>query len=142
MKGKVKIAVLIFLGIVVVISVYLVVFFISVTDTKNVKVIGCVEDKLTGQPISNAKIVVENYRYESDNGVSNYDEYLGIDKFELLSDEKGCYSIEIDKSAFVVVEVKKVGYETKIESEYASKSMKFNMNLEKANNSKLQTQKK
>ena len=120
-------------GIFLAFLVYLLMFFISATDTENVRIAGFIEDKKTGQPISNAKIIIENFRYESDNGYSNYDEYLGTDKFELISDEKGCYSVEVDKSAFVVVEVKKDGYEIKTESKYASKSMKFNINLEKAN---------
>ncbi|HOD09969.1 MAG TPA: hypothetical protein PLH25_09660 [Flavobacterium sp.] len=128
---KIKIGLFIIAGIFLAISAYLFIFFISATDTKNIKIVGCIEDKQTGQPISNAKIVIENFRYESDKGYSNYDEYLGTDKFELTSDEKGYYSIEVDKSAFVVVEVKKDGYKNKTESEYASKTMKFNVNLEK-----------
>ena len=58
---------------------YLVFWLYSASDTKNVRLSGYVFDKETNKPIQNAIIKIENYRYESDNGTSNYSEYLGED---------------------------------------------------------------
>jgi len=112
---------------------YLAFWFYSVNDTKNVKLSGYVFDKETNNPIQNAKIKIKNYRYENDNGTSNYDEYLGEDKYDLLSDDKGFYEITIDKSAFIVIEVRKDGYKFKTESNYSSKHVSFKTNLVKTN---------
>lgn len=112
---------------------YLAFWFYSATDTKNVILSGYIFDKETNKPIQNAEIKIENYRYESDNGISNYDEYLGKDEYELKSDSKGFYEVTINKSAFIVIEIDKVGYKSKIESDYSSKYVSFKTSLEKTN---------
>lgn len=113
---------------------YLAFWVYSATDTENVKLTGYVFDKETNKPIKNAIVEIENYRYESDNGFSNHDEYLGEDRYELLSNNNGFYEITIDKSAFIVIEIRKDGYKLKTESDYSSKSMSFKTSLEKTNN--------
>ncbi len=110
---------------------YIVVFFVSSTDTENVRLEGCVYDIKTKEPINNAKIFIVNNRYEDNDGNTNWDEYLGTDKFVMLTDENGFYKIEIEKSAFVFIEVFKEGYSTKTESKYSSKRMKFETYLER-----------
>ncbi len=66
--------------------------------------------------------------------LSNHDEYLGEDGYELLSNNNGFYEITIDKSAFMVIEIRKDGYKLKTESDYSLKSMSFKTSLEKTNN--------
>jgi len=131
MNRKLKIVLIIFAGILIAISTYLLIFFLSATDTKNVKLEGYVYDSKTKLPIKSAIITIENYRYESNSGKQNYDEYLGKDNFELITNDNGYYEIPINKSAFIVIEVKKDGYKSKIESEYSSKYVTFKTNLEK-----------
>ena len=113
---------------------YLAFWFYSATDTKNVHLSGYVFDKVTNRPIQNAIIIVKNYRYESDNGVSNYSEYLGEDNFELKSDENGFYQIKIPKSAFIVIVVKKDDYKLETDSDYSFKYMRFKTYFEKTPN--------
>ena len=91
-------------------------------------------DSESNVPVENAKISIENFRYESDNGYNNYDEYLGVDNFEVFTDKKGCYQLEIAKSAFIVIEISKEEFKLKTESEYSSKYMFFKTILEKTNN--------
>lgn len=112
---------------------YLAFWFYSATDTKNVILSGYIFDKETKSPIQNAEIKIINYRYESDNGISNFDEYLGEDKYELKSDNKGFYEATLNKSAFIVIEINKIGYKSKIESDYSSKYVSFKTSLEKTN---------
>ena len=104
---------------------YLVFWLYSASDTKNVRLSGYVFDKETNKPIQNAIIKIENYRYESDNGTSNYSEYLGEDNYSLKSDENGFYEIKITKSAFIVIEVKKNGYKIESDSDFSFKYMRF-----------------
>jgi len=123
-----------FIAIILVLFIgYIVVFFVSSTDTENVHLEGFVYDLKTKEPIYNAKIFIENNRYESNNGTTNFDEYLGMDKFIMLTDENGFYKQEIEKSAFIFIKVSKEGYKVKTESEYSSKIMKFKTYLEKTN---------
>ncbi len=110
---------------------YLAFWFYSATDTKNVHLSGYVFDKETNKPIQNAIIKVENQRYESDNGTSNYSEYFGKDNYDLKSDENGFYEIKIPKSAFIVIEVKKNGYKIESDSDFSFKYMRFKTFLEK-----------
>ena len=110
---------------------YLVFWLYSASDTKIVRLSGYVFDKETNKPIQNAIIKIENYRYESDNGTSNYSEYLGEDNYSLKSDENGFYEIKITKSAFIVIEVKKNGYKTESDSDFSFKYMRFKTFLEK-----------
>ena len=110
---------------------YLVFWLYSASDTKNVRLSGYVFDKETNKPIQNAIIKIENYRYESDNGTSNYSEYLGEDNYSLKSDKNGFYEIKITKSAFIVIEVKKNGYKIESDSDFSFKYMRFKTFLEK-----------
>ena len=124
----------IFLGLLFLIFIgYVIVFFVSSTDTENVHLEGYVYDLNTKKPIYNAKIFIINNRYEDDEGNSNFDEYLGEDKFIMLTDENGFYKQEIKKSAFVFIKVSKEGYKVKEESEYSSNTMKFKTYLQKTN---------
>ena len=130
--GKTKIIFFTLVGVIFILFVYLFMFYLSVTDTKNVKIEGYVYDKTTNKPIESAKIVIENYRYEDDNGNSNYDEYLGLDKIAVYSDKNGLYETKFDKSALVVIEIHKDGYKKIIENgEYSTKNMDFKTNLVK-----------
>jgi hypothetical protein len=110
---------------------YLAFWLYSASDTKNVRLSGYVFDKETNKPIQNAIIKIENYRYESDNGTSNYSEYLGEDNYSLKSDENGFYEIKITKSAFIVIEVNKNGYKIESDSDFSFKYMRFKTFLEK-----------
>ena len=128
--GKTKIIFFTLIGVIFLLFAYLFMFYLSVTDTKNVKIKGYVYDKMTKKPIEKAKILIENYRYESDNGVSNYDEYLGIDKVVVYSNKNGFYETKFDKSAFVVIEIHKDGYKKIMQNgEYSTKNMDFKTDL-------------
>jgi hypothetical protein len=128
--SKTKIVFFTFIGVISSLLVFLLMLYFSVTDTKNIKIEGYVYDEITQKPIEKAKILIENYRYESDNGVSNYDEYLGIDKVVVYSDKNGFYEVKFNKSAYVVVEVHKDGYKKIIENgEYSAKNMEFKTDL-------------
>jgi hypothetical protein len=118
-------------SILILFLMYLVFWLYSASDTKIVRLSGYVFDKETNKPIQNAIIKIENYRYESDNGTSNYSEYLGEDNYSLKSDENGFYEIKITKSAFIVIEVKKNGYKTESDSDFSFKYMRFKTFLEK-----------
>ncbi|TAF11991.1 MAG: hypothetical protein EAZ75_03290 [Flavobacteriia bacterium] len=118
-------------SILILFLMYLVFWLYSASDTKNVRLSGYVFDKETNKPIQNAIIKIENYRYESDNGTSNYSEYLGEDNYSLKSDENGFYEIKITKSAFIVIEVNKNGYKIESDSDFSFKYMRFKTFLEK-----------
>jgi hypothetical protein len=125
---------LIILGsILILFLTYLAFWFYSATDAKNVHLSGYIFDKETNKPIQNVIIKLKNQRYESDNGISNYSEYLGEDNFELKSDKNGFYEIKIPKSAFIVIEVKKDGYKLETTSDCSTKYMKFKTYLVKTN---------
>lgn len=131
-----KIFAIITIGIIILSATCLLAFYLSVTDTNNVILEGCVLDFETNKPVKGAKVELQNYRYQNDEGFSNYDEYLGLDEFQLVTDEKGFYKIKMDKSAFIIIKVDTEGYASKSESKYASKSNKFKTILEKTNHSK------
>jgi hypothetical protein len=118
-------------SILILFLMYLAFWLYSASDTKNVRLSGYVFDKETNKPIQNAIIKIENYRYESDNGTSNYSEYLGEDNYSLKSDENGFYEIKITKSAFIVIEVNKNGYKIESDSDFSFKYMRFKTFLEK-----------
>jgi len=121
-------------SIIILFLIYLAFWFYSATDTKNIHLSGYIFDSETNKPIKNAVIKIENQRYENDNLTSNYSEYLGDDNFELRSNENGFYQIKIPKSAFIILEVKKDGYQLQSTSDYSSKCMKFKTYLEKTSN--------
>jgi len=107
-------------------------FYQSVTDTKNVNIEGYVYDKITKKSINGVTVIVNNERYESDNGTLNYDEYLGHDVIKLTTDESGYYSTTIEKSAFLWIDFEKEGY-MKAEEKglYSSKRMTFKTLMKK-----------
>lgn len=127
-----KIALYAFIASILSIFIYLFVYYLSVTDTKNVKLEGYVLDEETKQPISEVLIIVNNERYEDDKGNKNYDEYLGHDEIKLYSNKNGYYSTTIEKSAFLWLDFDKDGYTKKSEKgEYASKTMSYKTYLKK-----------
>lgn len=106
-------------------------FFQSQTDTQ-VKLEGYVLDESTNKPIHNVKVVISNDRFEDDNGNYNYDEYLGHDKIQLLTNDEGFYSTSIDKSAFLWIDFQKEGYIRKREEgKYATTKMHYQTYLSK-----------
>lgn len=113
-------------------AIYLFAFYQSVTDTKNVLVEGYVYDTNTNQPLAGVNVKISSERYESDNGIRNYDEYLGHDVIELATDESGFYSTVIPKSAFLWIDFKKEGYNDGNEKgQYVSKKMKYKTSLKR-----------
>jgi hypothetical protein len=127
-----KIVLYSFLVLILAILVYLFMFYMSVIDTKNVKLEGYVFDNNTKKPIENVLVVINNDRYEDDKGNKNYDEYLGHDKITLYTDKNGYYSTVIEKSAFVWVDFEKKGYRKHTgKGNYSSKKMNYEIYLNK-----------
>lgn len=113
-------------AIVLGIGIYLFAFYQSVIDIKNVSIDGYVYDEITQKPINGVIVIINNERYESDNGTSNYDEYLGHDVIKLITDESGHYSTTIEKSAFLWINFEKEGYlKTEEKGQYSNKKMEF-----------------
>lgn len=119
-------------SVLILLLMYLGFWFYSATDTKNVYLSGYVFDNKTNEPIQNAVIKIKNYHYESNNGITNFSEYLGEDDYKLKSDKNGFYEIKIDKSAFIVVEIKKKNYKLQTDSDYSFKYMTFKTYLKKS----------
>ncbi|MFC7773978.1 hypothetical protein [Flavobacterium sp. GCM10027622] len=116
--------------------IYLFAFYLSVIDSKDVKIDGYVYDEITKQPINGATVIINNERYESDNGVSNYDEYLGHDVIKLITDKSGHYSTVIGKSAFLWIDLEKEGYQnSSIDGQYSSKTMEYKTFMKKKESS-------
>ena len=114
------------------IAIYFFVFYQSVTDVKDVKVDGYVYDATTKKPINDATVVINNERYVSDKGRSNFDEYLGHDIIRLRTDASGHYSTIIKKSAFLWIDFEKEGYQnTSIDGQYSTKLMVFTTHMKK-----------
>ncbi len=114
------------------ILIYFFVYYLSVTDTKNVKLDGYVFDEETKQPISEVLIIINNERYEDNKGNKNYDEYLGHDVIKLYSNKSGYYSTTIEKSAFLWLDFHKGGYAKKSEKgEFSSKKMSYKTYLKR-----------
>jgi hypothetical protein len=135
MKLNSKRIVLYILGILFIAIVgYLVTFYMSVIDTNDVKLEGYVFDEKTKKPIENVLVIINNDRYESDNGHKNYDEYLGHDKIKLYTDKNGYYSTVIKKSAFVYIDFEKEGYTRFTENgKFSSKTMNYKTYLNSTN---------
>ncbi|ROH98158.1 hypothetical protein EGI05_12540 [Chryseobacterium daecheongense] len=101
-------------------------FYRSNQDVENVKVEGHVFDSNNSLPLNNVKVTIINERYKSDNGHINYDEYLGNDKIELITNDQGYYNTILRKSAYVYVILQKEGYKTYEEKgKYAKKLIVF-----------------
>lgn len=111
---------------------YILVFFVSSTDTENVHLEGYVYDEVTKKPLDSVFVEVNNYSYEDEKGNSNFDEYLGFKKIKLITDKNGFYSVVIDKSAYVYIDFKRNSYKMKTEDgRYSNKQMKFETYLKK-----------
>jgi hypothetical protein len=114
------------------IAIHFFVFYQSVTDVKDVKVEGYVYDATTKKPINDATVVINNERYVSDKGRSNFDEYLGHDIIRLRTDASGHYSTVIKKSAFLWIDFEKEGYQNaSIDGQYSTKMMVFTTHMKK-----------
>lgn len=119
------------LTLVIAIAIYIFMFFNSQTDIQ-IKLEGYVLDETTKQPIENVTVVINNDRFEDDNGNHNYDEYLGHDKIQLLTNREGYYSTSIEKSAFLWIDFQKHGYINKREDgKHSAKKMSYKTYLSK-----------
>ncbi|MDN3692623.1 hypothetical protein QWZ06_10205 [Chryseobacterium tructae] len=127
--GKLLIVALVIIGLA---SVYFLMYYYNSQDVNDVKIEGYVLDSNGSQPLRDAKVTVVNDRYESDNGYKNYDEYLGQDKIELRTDNKGYYSAILKKSAYVYVYIEKDGYKPIEErGQQAQKLIVFKTNMDR-----------
>lgn len=132
MKPSNRIKVLIPIIIVILIVAYFFMYYWSNTDIRNVSVAGYVYDEATKRPLSDVLVIINNDRYEDDDGNKNYDEYLGHDEIKLYTDQNGFYSASIDKSAFIWIDFQKEGYINKREKgERANKTMRYKTYLVK-----------
>ncbi len=93
------------------IAIYFFIYYSNNQDINDVKVEGYVFSFSDG-PLNNVRVTIINERYENDSGLKNYDEYLGQDKIELITDSRGYYSTVLKKSAYVYVLLQKDGYKT------------------------------
>lgn len=112
-------------AILTVIAIYFFIYYSNNQDINDVKVEGYVFNS-NNMPLKNVKVTVVNERYENDNGLKNYDEYLGQDRIEVKTDDKGYYSTVLKKSAFVYIILEKEGYRSIEEKgKEAKKSLLF-----------------
>lgn len=119
------------LTLIIAIVIYIFMFFNSQTDIQ-IKLEGYVFDETTKKPIENVTVVINNDRFEDDNGNHNYDEYLGHDKITLFTNKEGYYSTSIEKSAFLWIDFKKHGYINKREDgKHSAKKMSYKTYLSK-----------
>jgi hypothetical protein len=87
------------------------VFFNSAKDKSNVIIEGFVIDKKTKSPIQNATGIIYNSTYKSKgDDYTDYSSYLGYDSLYISADDRGYYSITLDKSSFVEIKFGKDGY--------------------------------
>lgn len=87
------------------------VFFNSAKDKSNVLIEGYVIDKKTKAPIQNATGIIYNSTYKSKgDDYTDYSSYLGYDSLYISTDDRGYYSITLDKSSFVEIKFRKDGY--------------------------------
>ncbi|WP_288245149.1 hypothetical protein [uncultured Chryseobacterium sp.] len=91
------------------IVIYFFIYYSNNQDVNDVKVEGYVFGS-NDEPLKNVRVTIVNERYENDNGLKNYDEYLGQDKIELITDSTGYYSTLLKKSAYVYILLQKDGY--------------------------------
>lgn len=105
--------VLLAVGVVAVI-IYLVIYFRSQTDVKDVHLQGYVHDKNSNTALQDVTIKITNWRYTSNSGKKNYDEYLGKDTITLTTDNNGFFSTEFPLSAQIDMEVGKSGYREEV----------------------------
>ncbi|SDI80903.1 hypothetical protein [Chryseobacterium jejuense] len=132
MKQTIGKLLIIALVIVSLASVYFFIYYYSSQDVNDVKVEGYVLDSSNSRPLRDVKVTVVNDRYESNNGHKNYDEYLGQDKIQLKTDDKGYYSTILKKSAYVYIYIEKDGYKSIEEKgQHAQKLIVFKTNMDR-----------
>jgi hypothetical protein len=133
MKQKIGKLLIVTLVILTLVSVYFFIYYYNNQDVNEVKVEGYVLDSSNSQPLKNVKVIVISDRYENNNGYKNYDEYLGHDKIELKTDNKGYYSTTLKKSAYVYVYLQKEGYKSLEEKgQQAQKLITFKTTMNKS----------
>ncbi len=109
----------------------LTIFFSCNVDVENVELSGYVYDSKGDGPIENVSLQIENYFY----GNSPDQSYTGYKKFYLKTDENGFYSINLDTSALINIDVFKNGYSKGFKSkEFPRKKQKINFYLNKETN--------
>lgn len=98
-------------------------------DVENVELSGYVYDSNEGEPIKNAILKIESYFY----GNSPDQSYSDFKAYYLRTDENGFYSIKLDTSALINIDVFKVGYSKGFKSEdFPSKKQIINFYLKKS----------
>lgn len=128
MISKIKKVTVISLIVIAVISVLIVLSpltFLLNRDVKNFKVVGNVVDKVSGNPIDNAQIIVVNWYY----GPDSYDGYSDREDISAVSDSNGNYSIRIERGAYMEIYIKKKGYVEDTTYLYPNKQLVVNFKL-------------
>ena len=98
-------------------------------DVENVELSGYVYDSNEGEPIKNAILKIESYFY----GNSPDQSYSDFKAYYLRTDENGFYSIKLDTSALINIDVFKDGYSKGFKSEdFPSKKQIINFYLKKS----------
>ena len=80
--------------------------FLLNTDTLDVNVHGRVVDETSRLPLEGVQLTLENWMYEG----GDYDGYGKKESYPLSTDGEGNFSIHLNKSAYIVLYVSKVGY--------------------------------
>jgi hypothetical protein len=131
MKNK-KTKYILFIGL---IFILLILFFLVIIplsfkldeDVEKVNVEGIVYDKNSKEPLNGTKVTIENWMYEG----GDYDGYGQVEKLNLVSNEKGFFSVELRKSAYLVVYLSKGGYLQDTVEHHAKRKVVFNVPLKK-----------
>jgi hypothetical protein len=123
--------ILLAVGIVAVV-IYLVIYFRSQTDVKDVHLQGYVYDRSSNTALQDVRIKITNWRYTSDSGKKNYDEYLGKDTVTLTTNAHGFFSTDFPLSAQINMELEKTGYKEEVKTiQKISKNISLDVILEK-----------
>lgn len=96
-------------------------------DVEKVKVEGIIYDKNNKKPLNDTKVIIENWMYEG----GDYDGYGKVEKLNLVSNEKGCFSVELRKSAYLVLYLSKEGYFQDTVTHYSKRKVTFEVPLKK-----------
>jgi hypothetical protein len=96
-------------------------------DVENAALSGTVYDQASEKPVSGVELVIENWLYEG----GDYDGYGKSELYRKTTGTEGDFSINLAKSAFIVVYASKEGYVKDTVSRYANKSMKLAIELQK-----------
>ncbi|MCB0438755.1 MAG: hypothetical protein R2802_02860 [Flavobacteriaceae bacterium] len=99
-------------------------------DTQDVVLSGYIYDSESEKPIPNATLKIENWYY----GNSPDESYTGYGLYDLTTDERGFYSVNLDTSAMINIWVIKEGYQKEFKSEKRPiKNEKINVYLKRVN---------